>query len=138
MLSCARRELCETKRGLVVLLPPQRVLLARESHVHQRRILLAPLTGRRFSHAVGQGVLHHARCVMIKAEQVAQLVFENGEQILAILLALVAGRSESIPSPALHRRTNPSPAFIQSSFRIVPMPRFLVNSELPLLPNRSK
>ena len=26
----------------------------------------------------------------------------------------------------------------QSSFRIVPMPRFLVNSELTLLPNRSR
>ena len=26
----------------------------------------------------------------------------------------------------------------QSSFRIVPMPRFLVNSELLLLPNRSR
>ena len=28
--------------------------------------------------------------------------------------------------------------FAQSSFRIVPMPRFLVNSELLLLPNRSR
>ena len=27
---------------------------------------------------------------------------------------------------------------LQSSFRIVPMPRFLVNSELPLLPNTSR
>ena len=28
--------------------------------------------------------------------------------------------------------------FAQSSFRIVPRPRFLVNSELLLLPNRSR
>ena len=38
-------------------------------------------------------------------------------------------------------RTPPA-AFVQprdqSSFRIVPMPRFLVNSELLLLPNRSR
>jgi hypothetical protein len=36
------------------------------------------------------------------------------------------------PGAAIHRNGR------QSAFRIVPMPRFLVNSELPLLPNRSR
>src|SRR5438034_6235632 len=33
---------------------------------------------------------------------------------------------------------DPTGRLTQSSFRIVPMPRFLVNSELLLLPNRSR
>ncbi len=52
-----------------------------------------------------------------------------------------AGRGELRIVP--RRRTDePTPAaampFAQSSFRIVPMPRFLVNSELLLFPNRSR
>ena len=96
MLACAPLEKSPAQGGLV----------SRECHVPKRRILLAPLTGRRFSRALGQCVLHHAGFLMMEAEQVAQLVFEDGEQVHAFLFALVAGRSEFL---ARRRIGEPAP-----------------------------
>jgi len=66
------------------------------------------------------------------ADRLIELKFDPG------LLRLLWGRSD-LPFPQSRSEQPCLPAGqYQSSFRIVPRPRFLVNSELPLLPNRSR
>jgi hypothetical protein len=75
-------------------------------------MLLAPLANRRFPRADGQGVVHHAGFPMVEAEQVAQLVFENGEQIHAVRLALVAGGGELGVVPGVGSTNQPWPRLL--------------------------
>ena len=116
--------------------------------IHQCDVMVLRLGS---SYARGERFGHHPVLVMRKAQRTAQFVHDDGQQVDAVLLALVAAQNELGVVP---RRRIDEPARAggvvveavsavrsrrgQSSFRIVPTPRCLVNSELLLLPNRSR
>src|SRR5262245_27187789 len=82
----------DVARGAAGSLPPG--LLDRANLVHRHQPEEDVGRCRRPPRAGGERFLHHARVLVLKAEDMAKLVIQDGKQVHPALLALITGRGK--------------------------------------------